>query len=69
MDPRFGEYEVKKLRSPACSRQENAIFPLHIHGTLGPPFSASLYRVIYLLADLFWVDLDLEKSQDDGLPL
>ena len=30
VDPRFGEYEVK-------------IFPLHIHGTWGPPFSASLY--------------------------
>ena len=30
----FCEYEVKKLRSPACSRQENAIFPPHINGTL-----------------------------------
>ena len=45
MDPRFGEYEVKKLRSPACSRQENAIIPLHIHGTWDPPFSASLYSL------------------------
>ena len=34
---RFREYEVKKLRSPACSRQENAIFPCHIHGTWSAP--------------------------------
>ena len=46
MDPRFCEYEVKKLRSPVCSRQENAIFLPHIqyiHGTWGPPFRTSLY--------------------------
>ena len=29
----FHEYEVKKLRSPACNRQDDAIFPPHIHGT------------------------------------
>ena len=29
----FREYEVKKLRTPACSRQQNAIFPPHLHGT------------------------------------
>ena len=44
MDPRFREYEVKKLRSPACSRQENAMFSLHIHGIWGSPFRPSLYR-------------------------
>ena len=31
------------MRSPACSRQDNAIFPPHIHGTWGPPFRPSLY--------------------------
>ena len=41
----FREYEVKKLRSPACSRQENAMFPPHIHGTWGSPFRPSLYYV------------------------
>ena len=45
MDPRFCEYEVKKLRSPACSRQENAIFPPHIHTTWLKPFSGTLYVV------------------------
>ena len=30
MDPRFCEYEVKKLRSPACGKQENEIFFLLI---------------------------------------
>ena len=34
---------MKKLRSPACGKQENAIFPPHIHGTWGPPFRPSLY--------------------------
>ena len=29
--PQVGEYEVKKLRSSACSRQVIAISPLHIH--------------------------------------
>ena len=33
MLPRFCEYEVKKLRYPTCSRQENAIFSPHIHRT------------------------------------
>ena len=28
----FREYEVKKLRFPACSGQENATFPPHVHG-------------------------------------
>ena len=40
----FREYEVKKLRSHACSRQKNATFSPHIHGTWGPPFSPSLYN-------------------------
>ena len=31
------EYEVKKLRSPTCSRQENTIYPPHIHGTWSAP--------------------------------
>ena len=46
VDPRFGEYEVKKLRSPACSRQENAIFLAHIHGTWEDYFSPSLYSAV-----------------------
>ena len=29
------EYEVKNLRSPACSRIKNAIFSPHIHATDG----------------------------------
>ena len=33
----------EKLRSPACSRQENAIFPPHIQVTWRPPFRPSLY--------------------------
>ena len=33
----FREYDVKKLRSPACSRQENATFPTHIHRTWSAP--------------------------------
>ena len=45
MVPRFREYEVKKLRFPACCRQENTIFPPHIHRTWGPPFSPSLYLI------------------------
>ena len=45
VDSRFCEYEVKELRSPACSRQVNAIFPPHNHKTLSPPISIrpSLY--------------------------
>ena len=43
MVPRFREYEVKKLCSSACCRQENASFSPHIHRTWGPPFSPSLY--------------------------
>ena len=34
---------MKKLCSPACSKQENATFSPHIHGTWGPPFRQSLY--------------------------
>ena len=30
---RFREYKPKKLRYPACNRQENAMFSPHIHGT------------------------------------
>ena len=41
--PRFGEFEVKKLRSPACTRQKNATFLPHIHGTWESYFSPSLY--------------------------
>ena len=33
----FREYELKKLRSPACSRQENAVYHPHIHGTWSVP--------------------------------
>ena len=29
------EYEVKKLRSPTCSRPKNGIFSHHIHATDG----------------------------------
>ena len=32
---RLREYEVKKLRPPACCSQENAIFAPHIHATAG----------------------------------
>ena len=40
----FREYEVKKLRSSACSRQENVIFPHHIHRTWSAPLkSVPLY--------------------------
>ena len=42
MVPRFREYEVKKFRSCACSRQEYAIFYPHIHKTWEPYFSPSL---------------------------
>ena len=31
------------MRSPACSRQQNAIFPPHIHRTWTEPFCRSLY--------------------------
>ena len=34
---RFPEYEVKKLRSPPCCRQGNAISPPQIHGTWSAP--------------------------------
>ena len=37
----FCQYEEERLRSPACSRQQNAIFPPHFHGT----WSAPLYLV------------------------
>ena len=40
---RFCEYEVKKLRSLACSRQENAVFSPYIHRTWEAYFSPSLY--------------------------
>ena len=46
----FHEYEVKKLRSPACSREEIAIFPPHIHGTQSAPLSAPQYE--YQMNDL-----------------
>ena len=36
---RFGECEVKNLRFPDYSRQENAIFSPHIHQTWPEPFS------------------------------
>ena len=39
----FCDYEVKEMRSPACSRQESAIFPPQIHGTRSAPYSAPLY--------------------------
>ena len=42
---RLCEYEVKKLCSPACSRQLNAIFPPLIHLTLPEPFSGALYNI------------------------
>ena len=32
---RLREYKVKKMRSPACCRQENAFFSPHIHTTNG----------------------------------
>ena len=32
---RLREYEIKKLRSPACCRQENEIFSPHSHATDG----------------------------------
>ena len=38
----FHEYEEEKLSSPAFSRQENATFLPHIHGTRSAPISASL---------------------------
>ena len=41
---KFSEYEKNKLRSPACSSQENATFSPHLHKTWGPPYSASLYN-------------------------
>ena len=44
MLPRFCEYEVKKLRSSACCRQENAIFSPHIHRTWYAYFSPFLYK-------------------------
>ena len=34
--PSYMNVRRKKLRSPACSRQKNAIFSLLIHGTWGP---------------------------------
>ena len=48
VDPRLCEYEVKKLRSPACSGQENAILPPYIHKTWGPPFRPFLYYPTFL---------------------
>ena len=42
MLPRFCEYEVKKLRCPACSRQENAIFPGE------KPFKCTLCDISFL---------------------
>ena len=33
----FCEYVMKNLRYPACSRQDNAIIPPHIHGTRSAP--------------------------------
>ena len=43
MLPMFCEYEVKKLRSSACSRLENTIFSPHIHTTWEAYFCRSLY--------------------------
>lgn len=45
MLPRFCEYEMKELRSPACSRQENANFPPQIHRTWEANFCPSLYDI------------------------
>ena len=46
MLPRFSEYEVIKLRSTACSRQEHAIFSPHIHRTWEAYFCWSLYILL-----------------------
>ena len=46
MLPWFCEYEVKKLRSPTCIRQENAIFSSQIHRTWEAYFSPCLYTNI-----------------------
>ena len=48
---RFREYEVKKLRPPACSRQQNAMFPPHVHGTWSAPLSPPLYILFDLNAN------------------
>ena len=40
---RFRDFEEEKLRSPACSRLENAIFSPHFHRTWEPYFSPPLY--------------------------
>ena len=42
MLPRFCENDMKKLRSPACCRQENATFSPHIHRTWEAYFCRSL---------------------------
>ena len=43
--PGSEKMRIKKLRSFACSRQENAIFSPHIHRTWETCFSPSLYRI------------------------
>ena len=45
------KYESKKLCSPACSRQENAIFSPHIHRTWEAYFCRSLYFSIHAWKD------------------
>ena len=37
---------MRKLRSPACCRLENAIFLPHIHQTWPEPFSGALYAAV-----------------------
>ena len=52
MLPRFCEYDVKKVRSPTCSRQEHAIFLPHILRTWEAYFSPSLYLGVQFILRL-----------------
>ena len=53
-NPRFCENEVKKLRSSACFRQENATFYTLILGTWGLWICRSLYSAPLKGLGHFW---------------
>ena len=75
MLPRFREYEVNKLRSPACSRLVNAIYSPHIHRTWEAYFSPSLYVILaYLISseeevEFPWLGVHGQPADEEGANL
>ena len=52
---------------PACCRQRNGFFSPHIHGTWGPPFSASQYIPALLSGAPYPALFDMPVVTSDGV--